>query len=348
MSLPRILLALHRPGADRALAEALESRGFPVTVSRNMATTWGTVRALDPDVILVAPRDADPEAAELRSLLGLASAPDGPALVVLTEHPEAFAGLAETLDDALSLDTEPDALARRLRFVAGRRGAMRHMAAEQRALRERASRDSKTGLFNHQHFQERKAEEISRARRQGTPLGVVVIDLDDFKAINDENDHVFGDWVLRRFADCLRSHLRNFDIAARFGGDEFIVLLPNTQLPEMEVVAERLRTAVADLDLAHDGHDAALTISIGIADWHPDAGHDFDASVRRADRAVLDAKRSGRNQVRSHGKQESPSSPSSPSSPPPPARGRGARRRPRRDRDGRFEKPGPPAGDGQA
>lgn len=299
MSLPSVLFALHQKGSDTDAARALADEGFPVSITRNMAVTWARARKDRPDAIILDPASDDPHSAEFRSLLALAAVPDGPALLILVDHPSPLDGSLDAFDDDLPHDIQVDRLMRRVRFCVARRSSLRQLHQEREDLLEQTITDFKTGLYNARYFEERKEEEVSRAKRQGIALGILMIDLDKFKNINDEHDHHFGDYVLRRFSETLCAHLRNFDLPSRFGGDEFAVLLPNADLEQAMVIAERLRTAVAQMVLENDGKRVGLTVSIGVSSWHPDDDQDFEWRLLGADQALLRAKKTGRNQVHS-------------------------------------------------
>ena len=297
MPSPKNVLALHRAPAAPGLAQALEAAGLAVRVTRNMAETWALAREWQPAAIVLDPTSADPDGLELRSLLTLADDPAGPAALVITDTPEALTAHARVLDDFLPTGLDPEAVARRLRFAVARRQALARLHAERENLLKLTITDFKTGLFNDRHFHQRCHEEVSRARRQGQPLGLLMIDFDDFKAINDEHDHAFGDHVLVAFAATLRSRLRDFDVAARLGGDEFAVLLPNTGLPDAVHIAQRVRDTLAETVMSDRGHRTRLSVSIGVASWSPTADQDFDDELKGADQALLQAKRAGRGRV---------------------------------------------------
>jgi diguanylate cyclase (GGDEF)-like protein len=166
--------------------------------------------------------------------------------------------------------------------------------------------DSKTGLLNSSTWELEATSEISRAVRMGVPLSVALIDIDHFKLVNDTHGHLVGDVVLRAVTDAIGEHLRSYDLAGRFGGEEFVVLLPQAGQADAVHIAERLRTYVAAMaipirDVA-DGQDGEvprvrLTISIGVAaldDTHRELGQLMAA----ADSALYLAKQSGRNRTR--------------------------------------------------
>ncbi len=300
---PRLLLARHQPGTADGLAAALDglpALGFTVEDSRNMAVTWVTVRDRPPEAVLLAPLSRDVASAEFLSLIELCSAHGGPALLVLTDDPEFLVGRIDGIDDFLPTDISAERAARRVRFALARRRVVSHLRGERERLLQQSITDYKTGLYNDRHFAERGASELSRSRRQDLPLAVLMIDFDGFKAINDVHGHGFGDHALATFAVALRSRLRDFDIAARMGGDEFAVLLPSTRLEDAIGIAERLRAAVTGLDLTHDGRRAALSVSIGVAGWLPPEPHTLEQVLAQADAALLAAKAEARGRIGVH------------------------------------------------
>jgi diguanylate cyclase (GGDEF)-like protein len=166
-----------------------------------------------------------------------------------------------------------------------------HNAEAYDDVRTAASTDALTGLLNHGAMQVRVREEIARAARDGQPLCCVLIDLDDFKRVNDELGHPAGDALLRSVADALRAEVRPYDQVARYGGDEFVLVLPGTEQHIARVVAERVRDRVrrrAPRGLVGD-------CSIGVSSWEPSMT--ADDLLAAADRALLLAKRTGKGRV---------------------------------------------------
>jgi diguanylate cyclase len=165
-----------------------------------------------------------------------------------------------------------------------------------RHLYRMATTDELTALASRQHFLQRFNDEILRSSRYHEPVLLVVFDLDNFKRINDGNGHVVGDHVLREIARVCREVTRNVDVAGRIGGDEFAILMPNTELAAGQVVCERLRVAIEDLRInAANGATIAPTVSMGLAQVRP--GEAASALLVRADDALYRAKRGGRNRV---------------------------------------------------
>ena len=160
-------------------------------------------------------------------------------------------------------------------------------------VRRMARIDSVTGLANRVAFDENISREIAYARRYSAPLSMLLLDVDHFKKVNDRYGHLKGDQVLHQLATLIVGHLRGVDAVHRWGGEEFIVLLPNTTLEHAAVCAEYLRWVVETREF---GLDHPLTVSIGVARFKPDES--CEDWVRRADEALYDAKTGGRNQVR--------------------------------------------------
>ncbi len=163
-----------------------------------------------------------------------------------------------------------------------------------------ATHDALTGLYNRRHFMEVLDKEIARALRHGRDLALCIIDVDLFKPVNDTFGHIAGDEVLRRIAAVLRQHVRSDDIAARIGGEEFAVLLPEGGTGSAVAFAERLRQAIAATIFSPGGVPRQITVSVGVA---PLEGPDGNRSrlLAAADAALYRAKHEGRNQVRASG-----------------------------------------------
>jgi diguanylate cyclase (GGDEF)-like protein len=170
------------------------------------------------------------------------------------------------------------------------------------ALARLADTDGLTGLANRRHLDERMAQEVARAAREGTPLSLVMIDVDFFKRYNDTYGHAAGDDCLRMVARVLAATVnRPADLAARFGGEEFAVLLPNTAQDGARRIAEAICAGVRGAGMAHGASDLGfVTISAGVATVVPAPGEDGRALVEAADAALYEAKEGGRNGVRAH------------------------------------------------
>jgi diguanylate cyclase (GGDEF)-like protein len=161
-------------------------------------------------------------------------------------------------------------------------------------LRFLADTDAMTGFSNRRKFFSIGQSELKRAQRYHQPLSLIAFDIDKFKSINDAHGHAFGDAVIIELANIAQSTIRqDIDIAARTGGEEFVLLLPQTELEDAERVAERLRQAVAETGIERDGITIHVTVSLGVATLQDDTT--IDALLHRADQALYAAKRAGRN-----------------------------------------------------
>jgi diguanylate cyclase (GGDEF)-like protein len=170
-------------------------------------------------------------------------------------------------------------------------------------VRMQAVTDELTGLYNLRHFHESLDGEIERSRRFGTEVGLVMLDIDDFKDINDTYGHQQGDLVLIEVGRVLRELSRDIDEPARYGGEEMGVILPQTDLHGAELLAERMRLAIDDLRIERldGGGELSVTASFGVASL-PQCARDKASLIAEADAALYRAKRAGKNRVR-HGEE---------------------------------------------
>jgi diguanylate cyclase (GGDEF)-like protein len=169
---------------------------------------------------------------------------------------------------------------------------------EQVRLYERIVTDDKTGVHNYHFFRIRLSEEFDRARRYGHDLSLIMIDVDDFKRINDEFGHPVGDDVLRQIARLLADGQRSVDVVARYGGEEFAVILPETALDEAQIAAERLRERVRTMRLSGPAERALpVTISCGVASYPRPDIMTAEELIQRADRVLYAAKSHGKDRV---------------------------------------------------
>jgi diguanylate cyclase (GGDEF)-like protein len=167
-------------------------------------------------------------------------------------------------------------------------------------VRELAHRDGLTRLFNHLYFMDLLESEARRARRYRRAVSLLFIDIDRFKQVNDRFGHQAGDQVLVKLARMFEGCVRDTDLVGRYGGEEFVVLLPESSEREGTLLAERLRSLVESHAFEVDGAHAFITLSIGVASFFPEQVGTEDELVRAADDALLRAKAAGRNCVYSH------------------------------------------------
>ena len=172
----------------------------------------------------------------------------------------------------------------------------RQLQAANAELQRLSSTDRLTGLYNRGHWEEMLRQEYARHRRYDSQAALVMFDIDHFKAINDTCGHQAGDAVIQRVAELIRDNLRDSDVAGRYGGEEFVVLLPDTDEPGGLFFAERLRHAVESCEVLHEHHRIRFTISLGVADLsEPSSGH--AQLIEWADSALYASKAGGRNRA---------------------------------------------------
>jgi diguanylate cyclase (GGDEF)-like protein len=169
------------------------------------------------------------------------------------------------------------------------------LSARSETMEHAALTDSLTGMQNRRYFDDALKEYLNEFRRVNKPVGLMILDLDHFKQVNDIHGHDVGDKVLQAVADCLKDMTRYHDVVARLGGEEFAVVTPNMDADLLASFAERIRKAVANVSVLSGNVRLRITTSVGLAIW--DRKETAAEFYRRADRQLYEAKRSGRNRV---------------------------------------------------
>jgi two-component system, cell cycle response regulator len=297
----RILIADHATLRLPNVAAELTASGHTVIETADVLATLEAIQERRPDLIVLSPLSTNLLGQEVRRVIDAKDREQQTALVIVAESPVAtdvIDRLGGSLDDLLDR-TKLDAteLRRRIALALSRIFVTRRLEEEKLSLERQSITDFKTGTYNDRYFHRRMREEFQRAQRHRLPLSCIMLDFDNFKEINENFDHTFGDFVLLAFARKVRATIREIDIAARFGGDEFVVLLPNTGLEEAVNIAERIRKTVTDYSFEHDKHATKVTLSLGIASFDGRDEITPEEFLRRADCALLEAKRRGRDRV---------------------------------------------------
>jgi diguanylate cyclase (GGDEF)-like protein len=163
-------------------------------------------------------------------------------------------------------------------------------------IREMALKDALTGVYNHANFHERLQSEIARAQRFSSQVSLLLIDIDDFRAFNEQHGHIVGDQALVVLGQTIRTYLRRYDSPARYGGEEFAVILPDTSLEDAQKVAERVRMNVEGREIATGHATTHFTISLGIAHY-PTQADTAMVLIACAEAALQQAKHSGKNRT---------------------------------------------------
>ena len=294
----RVLVANPYNPARRAARAVLEPLGCTVIEAERPAEVLEAARRRRPHVLLL---DAAMERESRSSMVAeIKSDPElfAIAIVLVGAHGDAAGALAAMEHGAYDvLPDDADAFELAARVRAARRGSDMHelLLTRERELERLAYYDELTGLPNRRSVLRQLEALLSRGRRHGHALAVLMVDADHFKALNDRHGHAAGDAALRALADRLRERLRAEDVAGRFGGEEFVIGLPDAGAVGAAGVAEDVRAAVAERPLTIEGHVLTVTVSVGWATWEDE---DLGQLIARADGALYEAKAAGRDCVR--------------------------------------------------
>lgn len=293
----RILVADDNSAFRQQLTDSLARWGYEVQVAADGLTAWRMLQAADAPTLALLDWMM-PGMDGLRICEEVRRQPGGRYryLILMTaraDKSDVISGLEAGADDYLIKPLDEHELRARLR--AGRRilELQEQLLAAQESLRHQATHDPLTGLLNRGAIVEALGRELARAHREGKPVGVLLADVDRFKAINDTWGHPAGDAVLREVGRRMAASLRPYDALGRYGGEEFLAVLPECDAAALGRLAERLRHCVGEAPVGLPGEFVPVTLSLGGA-----AGvRDADELLREADAALYRAKRAGRNRV---------------------------------------------------
>lgn len=290
-------LLVEAAGSPPTLREALEQAGATVLSAADVpeAITLLVESRVDAVVVqLELPRESG-----LSVLQHLREEGRSVPVMVLASRPDeqvTLQAFAQGCDDFLVAPFSPAEVIARLKRRLQTHRVMRALEDEAKRLHDLSVTDGLTQVSNHRAFQERVTEEFRRAQRYDDPLALILIDVDHFKAVNDQLGHQAGDEVLRNFAASVRLAIRETDFLARYGGEEFAVLLPKTHLAGALTVAERISQEVRRIKVGGD-HGLRITASFGISAYPNRSVSTPEQLVRTSDEAMYRAKREGRNKI---------------------------------------------------
>jgi two-component system cell cycle response regulator len=298
----RVLIAHTSGSARAAIRGVLEGVGAHVAEASSREGVLAAARDEGADVLLldaalgcsVAEVKGDPDLFRIAVVL-VGNAPDVRATVEALEH---------GAHDVLREDAPAAEVVARVRAARRAQEMQEQLLTREHDLEAMAYYDELTGVANRRFVLRQLHALLSRARRHDQALSVVLLDADRFKSLNDRHGHGAGDDVLRGLADRLRSRVREEDVVARFGGEEFLVVLPDTGAEGAAIAAEDLRASVAAEPFAVGRFALRLTVSVGWATWR---GESLERLVARADRGLYAAKEAGRDCVRPGGSAGAPS-----------------------------------------
>jgi diguanylate cyclase (GGDEF)-like protein len=299
-TLQRILIADDEIVSRTVLDDTLARWGYEVQVARDGDEAWAALHAASsPQLAILDWQMPGLDGPEICRRLRQETRDKYVYILLLTardNRSDVIAGLASGADDYLTKPFDRHELQARL--TVGRRilRLQEELIEAREALRVEATHDSLTGLWNRRGVLAMLSADLERATREGSPLALVVADLDHFKAVNDTRGHLVGDEVLRQVGRRLHDAVRPYDGVGRLGGEEFLVVLPGAPAPVAAEVAERVRRAIAGSPIAVAGGELALTLSAGVA-AAPAGLVDPDPLLAAADDALYEAKRSGRDRV---------------------------------------------------
>jgi two-component system cell cycle response regulator len=213
------------------------------------------------------------------------------------DRPRVVRGLDLGVNDFIMRPVERNELQARVRTQIRRQRYAMQLRQSVNNTMALAVTDELTGLYNRRYFDRHLALMLGKAQEQARDMALMLIDMDYFKSVNDTHGHAVGDAVLREFSDRLRRNIRGVDLACRFGGEEFVVLMPDTDFSQAQLVAERVRAAIAERGFDTPvGRALNVTVSVGVA-LNDGAGDTPDELLKRTDIALYRAKREGRNRV---------------------------------------------------
>ena len=225
-------------------------------------------------------------------------------IILLTakdSHDDIVSGLEAGADDYLIKPPNPAELIARIRAGIRILELERALKKANEEIRSLSITDSLTRSYNRGYLTERLPQEISRARRYGHSLSLVLCDLDHFKDINDTYGHQIGDRVLREFVRCVRKSIRDkVDLVARYGGEECIIIVPETDLRDARILAERARSAISQMVIKIEEEGIHITASFGVTGFDPDTPDEKispEAMINQADKYLYQAKEEGRNRI---------------------------------------------------
>jgi two-component system, cell cycle response regulator len=297
----RILVVDDNQDNIEIIATRLRFRGYEILEAGDGAQALSLVRERAPDLILLDVMLPDIDGYEIsRRIKGASDLPFIPIILVTARDStqDKVAGLDAGADDYLTKPINFPELEARVRSMLRIKRLQDELEEKNRELERLSISDGLTGLYNHRHIHGLLAEEFERVARTHDCMSVAMFDLDHFKSVNDTHGHQAGDRVLVEMADILRETARDIDRLGRYGGEEFMALLPETCIDDASVFVERVRREVArrPFDIAGD-EPLHMTLSAGVATYPHELIDDVETLVRLADQALYAAKGLGRNRI---------------------------------------------------
>ena len=298
----RILIVEDNVATITVLREALLTESYIVETAVSASQALGLISNFQPHLVIT---DNDMDEMSGLEMLKLLRAQQNYVTVIFvsgrTDSPFVSEALRAGADDYIRKPFRIDEFLARVAVALRVNDVHKDLLAANQRLKEMVEHDELTGLFNMRSMYDRIDIEIKRAQRFGRKVACVMLDMDRFKAVNDQHDHLFGSFVLREVGQLIKKNMREVDFAARYGGDEFLIVLTETSLDGAKNFSERMRRAVESHEFVLNADCIRLTCSLGYALGGAGDGRDARNMVREADHALYKAKNTGRNRALSEG-----------------------------------------------
>ncbi len=286
----------------KLIGDHLRSWGFGVTLAETGAEAWRILEQPDsPKLVLLDWVLPDLDGIEICQRIRQAGSSGPYVYVILLTSKEGRQNMLEAMqagaDDYL---VKPfDELELKARLLVGKRilDLQEELVSARESMRHAATHDSLTGLMNRAAILALLKRELERARRERRPVGVILGDIDHFKIVNDSLGHLFGDEALREIGRRLQAQLRVYDGVGRYGGEEFLMILPNCDLPNTLLRGNELRKTIANTPVVCSGVERAITMSMGVAISDCEGKNEVEGLLSQADAALYTAKEGGRNRI---------------------------------------------------
>src|ERR1022692_2980039 len=286
----------------KLIGDHLRSWGFGVTLAETGSEAWRILEEPNaPKLVLLDWVLPDLDGIELCQQIRQARSSGTYVYIILLTSKEGRQNMLQAMqagaDDYL---VKPfDELELRARLLVGKRilELQEELVSARESMRHAATHDSLTGLTNRAEILGLLKRELERARREHKPVGMILGDIDHFKTVNDTLGHLFGDEALREIGRRLRAQLRVYDGVGRYGGEEFLMVLPNCDLPDALVRADELRNHVAMTPVACSGEEKMITMSMGVAVSRSEGKNEVETLLQQADAGLYAAKEKGRNRI---------------------------------------------------
>ncbi|MCB0414838.1 MAG: diguanylate cyclase [Bdellovibrionales bacterium] len=294
----RILIVEDDPETKEVLNEALTEAGFATEQASSAEEAFAKLRKWRPHLVL---SDHDMPGMTGLDLLKELRKRKNYVTVIFVSGRKDYKTVVEALragaDDYIRKPFPFEELIARVEASLRNNEVHRELMEANEKLQEMVDRDHLTGLYNMRSMYERIDYELKACKQNDTNVACIMLDMDHFKRVNDENDHLFGSFVLKEVGAIIKKNIREVDFAARYGGDEFLIVLSNINAENTARFCERIRKTIDEYDFRDDNNHIKLTVSVGFVLSNNEKVVDARELVRLADNALYEAKDSGRNKV---------------------------------------------------